>query len=135
MSYGRTKIYTNKEAITVGNIRGVLKKAYIEHQKNCNAIKRLWNYYREKQQSCKDQGSAGKHQPQGVRKPCVRDCQLPQGLHVWRAISPMANCCLQNTTCTKKWWLFVFYLRQVVSLFCSMLHPNTISQNCFSQTY
>ena len=48
MSYGRRKIYTNEEAITLDNIRDVLKKAYNEHQMNRNAITKLWDYYRGK---------------------------------------------------------------------------------------
>ena len=48
MSYGRRKIYTNEDTITFENIRDVLRKAYNEHQMNCNAITKLWDYYRGK---------------------------------------------------------------------------------------
>ena len=48
MSYGRRKIYTNEDTITLENIRDVLRKAYNEHQMNRNAITKLWDYYRGK---------------------------------------------------------------------------------------
>ena len=48
MSYGRRKIRTNEDKITVENIRDVLRKAYNEHQMNRNAITKLWDYYRGK---------------------------------------------------------------------------------------
>ena len=48
MSYGRRKIYTNEEVVTVENIRDVLRKAYFEHQMNRGNITKLWDYYRGK---------------------------------------------------------------------------------------
>ena len=48
MSYGRRIIYTNEDTITMSNVRDVLRKAYNEHQMNCNAITKLWDYYRGK---------------------------------------------------------------------------------------
>ena len=48
MSYGRRKIYTNEEVVTVDNIRDVLRKAYFEHQMNRGNITKLWDYYRGK---------------------------------------------------------------------------------------
>ena len=48
MSYGRRKIYTNEEVVTVENIRDVLRKAYMEHQMNRGNITKLWDYYRGK---------------------------------------------------------------------------------------
>lgn len=48
MNYGRTKIFTDEEKITVANIRDVLRKAYVEHVANSNAVSLLWDYYRGK---------------------------------------------------------------------------------------
>ena len=55
MNYGRNKIYTDEEKITVANIRDVLRKAYVEHVANSNTVSTRWDYYRGKTAIAKDQ--------------------------------------------------------------------------------
>lgn len=48
MSYGRLKIYTDANDITVENVVDEVAKAYATHCVNQNDISRLWDYYRGK---------------------------------------------------------------------------------------